>query len=975
MRNWHHKVIKLDRARDLLLSKYINKYGYSNVYIGVIEGQIEFQATNSSNPLTINDYTPAHGSFSDISGNRKVFTRSSVISTDPKYNKQFTQNISTLSPSMHTTCVTGIISGNEDSSTLIDGISPNIRVINSNNFEDGLFLALINPFSNNNILSPFFASAKDNDFINGGASNTSDSYSNNFTSVINCSFNIPLTSTKVDFILKELFAYGRNGRGTLVVVSAGNGDDSTGRGLEISETVTDSGYRTTAFSNKSLIVAASKVILDSNDLPSYINNPVFDESKADYSNYGKRVDLCAPSGPDSNPSKDDINIYSPTMLNCGNIGTDKQSFFTKINQVVSNTKLILENVKGIFKGQSIELGDSNSYFHELRYINKVDKITGTNNVEVTLDTPIKFTKDFNKNGVQFSLVGTNARIVALKKNATKHTGSNYQLTLKDLRGINLRTGSQKVYIYPKNSELTGIDTEITTIVDENTYRIEVRDNLSALPNDPINNPLILVPDQIKASIKCINYYKNTKPTSPYYSVTSVNDIAGFFVGQEVLLSGGTNRIAFITKIDGTTITMSHSPSPIDDKLTMTSLAYGDFTSRFTGTSAATPIVSGLAGLILSANNDLNAAEIKHILKETTDKITGASNYSLVNNDTKYNYSYTTNDRFGTGRINAEAAVQLAIDWHTSTTVQKPKMEIADRLNGLILESVLETEPVDSPDIWIKSLADNTTQEPSPTQLFNNPNTSVDQKIYIKVRNSGNKASFKECDLRVYIAFTDDENPAFPFPSKWYDQADVKLLAVKEIPIIQGGSSTTIGIEWKDIASKWNMWNNLDTATTKRKNAYLLAHIAPFDGNSNEVRNTNIRFNKQLSCKPIIVSHNSVTDGSAFLPGKKLDLTVGAQSVQKKFHLLMENVLTTNLSSFKIRARTTKNNSNKTVEEVFYEKTGNTWSLQPSPTDNWIAFDQPIETPGNHPEYTNIKFPHTINVDNTKLEVKLEIVNI
>jgi hypothetical protein len=119
----------------------------------------------------------------------------------------------------------------------------------------------------------------------------------------------------------------------------------------------------------------------------------------------------------------------------------------------------------------------------------------------------------------------------------------------------------------------------------------------------------------------------------------------------------------------------------------------------------------------------------------------------------------------------------------------------------------------------------------------------------------------------------------------------------------------------------------------------------------------------------------VTDGSAFLPGKKLDLTVGAQSVQKKYHLFMENVLLTEIGKFKISAFTTKNNSSKTVEEVFFEKTGDNWTLQPPPTDNWIAFDQPILTAGNHPEYTNIKFPHTINVDNTKLEVKLKIVNI
>jgi len=980
MRNWHHDVIKLDQARQLLTTTNINRFGSSDLYVGVIEGEIEFKAINSSAPLTINNYEPAHSSFSDIAGSRKVFFRG-------KDGTQFTQNINSFSPGMHTTCVTGIISGNEDIDNLIYGISPNIRVMNSSNFENGLFLSLINPFSNGNIKSPFFQSAYDADFINNGASNSADIYSNNSASIINCSFNVPLNFAKVDFILKELFAYGRNGRGTLVIVSAGNGAaDSNGqvRGLEISETEATSGYRTTAFSNKTLIVSAAKVLLDPNNLSTYSNTSIFNESKADYSNFGKRVDLCAPSGPDADPSKDDINIYSPTMLNCGNVGTDEQSFFPRINAVSSNTKLILENVKqkGIYKGQSIELGERNSYFHELRYITRVDEISGTNNVEVTLDSGIKFTKDFHKNAINFTLVGTNARVVALKKIATKYTDangilSNYQLTLKDLKGIKVKTGSpQKVYIYPQNSELSGIDTEIISIANQDTNRIEVRGNLSALPNDP-NNPLILVPDQIKASIKC---RKSPAPTdtpdkSPYYYATSIDDIQGFFLGQEVLLSGGgQNRIAFISQIAGTGIAMSHFPSTVGDTFTITSLAYGDFSSRFTGTSAATPIVSGLAGLVLSANNDLNAAEIKHILKETTDKITGASHYSQVSNKTKYNYGYSTNDDFGTGRVNAEKAIQLALDWHTSTSVQKPRMEIADKLNGTTPTNVLLNEVIDSPDIWVKPLSDTSITLPSPTQPYNTIDTSLNQNIYIRVRNNGNRASFKECDLRVFVAFTDDATPAFPFPTKWYDQADVKLLSVKEIPIIMSGSEAIITIEWKNIAAFWEIWNKFDLITNKRKKAYLLAHIAPFDGNPNEVGIDNLRFNKQLTCKEIIVTHKAMNDRTAFIPGNKLDITVGSQELEKTFDLIAENILTLDLTKIKVKATKKNNNPGQTIEEVIYKKKDSSWAVEGS-AGNWITFQEPVLTVGNHPDYTNIKFPHTINVNNQELEVKLEIVNI
>ncbi|MDY7019781.1 MAG: S8 family serine peptidase, partial [Cyanobacteriota bacterium] len=45
----------------------------------------------------------------------------------------------------------------------------------------------------------------------------------------------------------------------------------------------------------------------------------------------------------------------------------------------------------------------------------------------------------------------------------------------------------------------------------------------------------------------------------------------------------------------------------------------DFTPYFGGTSSATPVVAGVAALILSVNPDLSALEVRRILEQTTDK--------------------------------------------------------------------------------------------------------------------------------------------------------------------------------------------------------------------------------------------------------------------------------------------------------------------------------------------------------------------
>ncbi|MGI8932461.1 MAG: S8 family serine peptidase [Phormidesmis sp.] len=84
----------------------------------------------------------------------------------------------------------------------------------------------------------------------------------------------------------------------------------------------------------------------------------------------------------------------------------------------------------------------------------------------------------------------------------------------------------------------------------------------------------------------------------------------------------------------------------------------DFTG-FGGTSSACPLVAGIAGLMLSVNPDLTAAEVKQILQSTTDKIIDKAP------DPQLGQRYGTYDSnghsfwFGYGKVNAAAAVKAA----------------------------------------------------------------------------------------------------------------------------------------------------------------------------------------------------------------------------------------------------------------------------------------------------------------------------
>ncbi|MBI3590514.1 MAG: S8 family serine peptidase [Candidatus Melainabacteria bacterium] len=80
---------------------------------------------------------------------------------------------------------------------------------------------------------------------------------------------------------------------------------------------------------------------------------------------------------------------------------------------------------------------------------------------------------------------------------------------------------------------------------------------------------------------------------------------------------------------------------------------GNYTNSFAGTSASAPIVSGLAGLILSGNPNLTYQQVDQILKDTADKIDPAfGNYDNQGHSNTYGY----------GRINAFKALQKAKDF-------------------------------------------------------------------------------------------------------------------------------------------------------------------------------------------------------------------------------------------------------------------------------------------------------------------------
>lgn len=101
----------------------------------------------------------------------------------------------------------------------------------------------------------------------------------------------------------------------------------------------------------------------------------------------------------------------------------------------------------------------------------------------------------------------------------------------------------------------------------------------------------------------------------------------------------------------------------------------DYTNTFSGTSAATPVLSGVAALLFGVNNSLTWRDVRHILSSTATKVDPQSKPVIiqekkgekfmarlgwVTNQAGYNF----HNWYGFGLVNATKAVQMATNGYT-----------------------------------------------------------------------------------------------------------------------------------------------------------------------------------------------------------------------------------------------------------------------------------------------------------------------
>ena len=119
-----------------------------------------------------------------------------------------------------------------------------------------------------------------------------------------------------------------------------------------------------------------------------------------------------------------------------------------------------------------------------------------------------------------------------------------------------------------------------------------------------------------------------------------------------------------------------APSGGDELRGITTTDTVGYTADFGGTSASTPMVSGVIALMRSAAPALTWRDVKLILAETARKNDSANRGweqgALAYGSTTERYSF--NHEYGFGVVDAHAAVTLASQWSTRPSLPDPERD-------------------------------------------------------------------------------------------------------------------------------------------------------------------------------------------------------------------------------------------------------------------------------------------------------------
>ncbi len=361
--------------------------------------------------------------------------------------------------------------------------------------------------------------------------------------------------------------------------------------------------------------------------------------------------------------------------------------------------------------------------------------------------------------------------------------------------------------------------------------------------------------------------------------------AGIAVGQAILVgdtASGDVEGRLVSAVVGDTIT----PNSLLTRASATEAVLAGpatCTPTFGGTSAAAPLVSGVAALMLSARPTLTWVEVRDLLRSTAVKIDPTSaGWTAAN----FHPSY------GFGRVNAAAAVTGARD-----ATNGADLVVRENLSDVGDVPSPGWHPL-SPDVWVEN-----GDVAAPVGLLyaqppnhQNPIRGQANTIFVRVKNRGGLSS---SSARARVLLAHFPGVEFIYPQDWTpadpaDPADplalgTYLLDEVEVPPLAAGASTILKLSWPvALLPPEEITVN---AVTVRWHPCLLVEVTPQDGPIDTSGAIAVRRSNNLAQRNVDVVDGSgsgaasgVVAGSRMAPVRSLELTRAGLPQGAEVHL-------------------------------------------------------------------------------------------
>lgn len=290
--------------------------------------------------------------------------------------------------------------------------------------------------------------------------------------------------------------------------------------------------------------------------------------------------------------------------------------------------------------------------------------------------------------------------------------------------------------------------------------------------------------------------------------------------------------------------------PSSDLTGSSGYASGDYLMDYGGTSAAAPVVAGVAALMISENPCMTEKQVRSTIEATAQKM---GNYPYSTHLDKPNGIW--DNQMGYGVIDAYQAVKAAQELYSPGVVDLFIKDVQEDFGAEPASYSANADLWLSNDIWTRNSLDGIEQHQNVVYTPSDPTAYV----YVRIRNKSCLPSLGTEKVYVYFA---KGGPYANWPAPWTNTSDNppygREIGYAQIPIIPPGGEAVVHVTWNNVPNPADYVSDFPPPNEDQIYHFcILARIVASNDlmnselngvGSNNVLAHNLRFNNNIAMK-------------------------------------------------------------------------------------------------------------------------------